>query len=262
MTAPGRQGVEAAALARLYDVDLLDDPGDLDLYLALATRVGGPILELAVGTGRLAVPLAAAGHLVTGVDLDQAMLERARLRAREAAAHDRLSLVEGDMASCRLEGAGSFKLALIALNSIMLLPDRRTQADAVHTLAHHLAPGGIAVVDTWLPGSDDLARFDGRVGLEYVRRDPDTGWMVTKLASAGLDAPAQSVDLVTIFEEGPPGDPARRWVRQDRLRMVSVDELTGFAEDAGLIVEEVAGDYGLTPIGPESERAILIARRP
>ncbi|HSS36552.1 MAG TPA: class I SAM-dependent methyltransferase, partial [Patescibacteria group bacterium] len=49
------------ALARLYDVDLLEDPGDLDLYRALAARVDGPILELAVGSGRLAVPLAAAG---------------------------------------------------------------------------------------------------------------------------------------------------------------------------------------------------------
>ncbi|HKG19035.1 MAG TPA: hypothetical protein VKB00_04795, partial [Candidatus Limnocylindrales bacterium] len=49
------------ALARLYDVDLLDDPGDLDLYLALAARTGGPILELGAGTGRLSVPIAAAG---------------------------------------------------------------------------------------------------------------------------------------------------------------------------------------------------------
>ena len=66
------------ALARLYDLDLSEDPGDLDLYLALAERTGGPILELAAGTGRLAVPLAAAGHQVTGVDLDPAMLARAR----------------------------------------------------------------------------------------------------------------------------------------------------------------------------------------
>jgi hypothetical protein len=48
----------ADALARLYDLDLAEDPGDLDLFLALAARTGGPILELAVGTGRLALPLA------------------------------------------------------------------------------------------------------------------------------------------------------------------------------------------------------------
>ena len=53
----------AHALARLYDQDLADDPGDLELYFALARRTGGPILELAVGTGRLAVPIAAAGFV-------------------------------------------------------------------------------------------------------------------------------------------------------------------------------------------------------
>ena len=59
---PGRpDAATAAALARLYDLDLADDPGDLDLYLALADRADGPILELCVGTGRLAIPLAEAG---------------------------------------------------------------------------------------------------------------------------------------------------------------------------------------------------------
>ena len=53
----------ADALARLYDLDLAEDPGDdIGLYLALAERTGGPILELAAGTGRIVRPLAAAGY--------------------------------------------------------------------------------------------------------------------------------------------------------------------------------------------------------
>src|SRR6185369_9158691 len=75
-----------AALARLYDLDLVDDPGDLELYLALASRSGGPIVELAVGTGRLAIPLAVAGHEVIGVDDDPAMLARAMDGPRAARA--------------------------------------------------------------------------------------------------------------------------------------------------------------------------------
>ena len=58
-------------MARLYDLDLREDPGDLDLYLALAERTGGPVLELAAGSDRLAVPLAAAGDRVVAVDLDR-----------------------------------------------------------------------------------------------------------------------------------------------------------------------------------------------
>ena len=71
-----------------------------------------------------------------------------------------------------------------------------------------------------------------------------------------------SVTLTTIFEEGGQGEPTRRWVRRDRLRLVSADELRGFAEDAGLIVELLAGGYELGPMGPGSERAILVAVKP
>lgn len=254
----------AAALARLYDLDLVDDPGDLDLYLALAARADGPILELATGSGRLAVPLAQAGHRVTGVDLDPAMLDRARSRLAAGAPDlaDRLTLVEADLVGLKLPAAASFGLAFIALNSLLVLASRNAQRAALRTLADHLAPGGLAVVDVWIPDAEDLARFDGRISLEWPRLDPETGALVTKAASAQHDAASGTVTLTTMFEEGVQGQPARRWVRRDRLRLVSADELRGFGEEAGLAVELMAGDYGLGPIGPGSERAVLIAVKP
>lgn len=255
----------ATALARLYDVDLLDDPGDLDLYLALATRADGAILELGVGSGRLAVPLAEAGWSVTGVDLDPAMLARALTRAAQAGPEvaRRLELIEADIAGFRLPGEPArFRLALIALNSLMLLGDRATQAAAIATLAVHLEPGGMAVVDVWLPDADDLARYDGRVILGYAREDPETGRTVVKTGSAIHDAATQTVALTTIFDEGAPGEPPVRWVRRDRLRLVGADELRGFAEAAGLAVEILGGGYDLEPLGPGSDRAVLVATRP
>lgn len=252
---------EAAALARLYDVDLVEDPGDLDLYHALAARTGGPILELGVGTGRIAVPLAAAGFEVTGVDLDPAMLDRASARSdkagREVAA--RVRLLGGDAREIRLPDAGRYRLAFVALNSLMLFGDRAAQEAVVGTLAAHLAPGGVAVVDVWLPDADDLARYDGRIMLEYPRRDPETGGFVTKVASAIHDAATGTVHLTTIYEEGEPGEPARRWIRQDRLRLVSGEDLRSFAVAADLLVESIAGGYDLEPLGPGAERAILLA---
>jgi SAM-dependent methyltransferase len=252
----------AEALARLYDLDLVDDPGDLDLYLALADRAGGPILELAVGTGRLAIPLAEAGHDVTGVDLDRAMLDRARVRAERAGVAERIDLVEADIVDVRLPTAGRFGLAFLALNSLLVLPTRAAQRAALRTLADHLASDGVAAVDVWIPDADDLARFDGRISLEWPRLEPEAGTIVTKAASAAHDAASATVTLTTIFEEGGQGEPARRWVRRDRLRLVSADELRDFAEDAGLVVETMAGDYGLGPMGPGNDRAVLIATRP
>jgi len=261
----------AEALARLYDLDLSDDPGDLDLYLALAARTGGPILELAVGTGRLAVPLAAAGHDVIGVDDDAAMLRRARRRATEAGvdAVRRLAFVEHDMVDIRLSdlgdadlaGGGGAALVILGLNSILLLADRARQRRLIATMASVLAPGGIAVVDAWLPTVDDLVRFDGRLSLEWLRVDPESGREVTKLAAARYDESSRVGTLTTIFDEPEPGGSPIRWTRTDALRLIGADELRSFAEDAGLGVEQLAGDYTLGPVGPGADRAILVATR-
>lgn len=252
------------AFARLYDLDLADDPGDLDLYLALAGRTGGPILELGAGTGRLAVPLAAAGHRVTAVDIDPAMLDRARHRAHDEgpAVVGRLELVEGDLLDVETAAEPAHRLAFIGLNTLFLLADREAQLGAFRAMARQLARGGLAVADVWLPDAEDLARFDGRLILEYVRTDPETGHVVTKTAAAEHDTTSSTVELTTIFEEGPLGAAPIRWIRHDRLRLVSPDELRGFAEAAGLEVELVAGGYDLQPISPGDDRAVIVAVRP
>lgn len=254
---------EAEALARLYDLDLRAEPGDLELYLALAARTGGPILELAVGTGRIAVPLAEAGHEVVGVDTDPAMLARARQRAGHAAGDSagRIRLVEADIVGLELPDAGRFRLAIIALNSITLLGDRSGQREAFRTMARHLAPGGLAVVDVWLPDGDDLARFDGRLSLESHVHDPDSGTLVVKLASAVHDPVSGTVELTQIWEEGAPGERPARWLRSDRLRLIDADDLRSLALDTGFAVETIAGGYDLEPLSNLADRAVLVAVR-
>ncbi len=256
----------ATALARLYDVDLIDDPGDIDLYLALAARTGGPILELAAGSGRIAVALARAGYEVTAVDIDPAMLTRLGRRLAETAAVEpevagRVHLVERDLVGLDLPDSPMFRLAVLALNSILLLDSREKQRAALETMARHLAPGGVAVVDAWLPAAHELARYDGRLSLEYVRTDPETDLLVTKTASAEHEPTRGHIELTAIYEEGVQGGPGRRWIRQDRLRLLGPDELSEMAEDAGLIVEVLAGSYDLEPLVNHDERVILIARR-
>jgi SAM-dependent methyltransferase len=300
------------ALARYYDLDLRDDPGDLDLYLALAARTGGPVLELAAGSGRIAVPLAAAGYQVTGVDNDPAMLGRAELawkrvldeapdrpprpngpgrrasarrtqanpsaaaatgaRGATQAAHPRgsasrrgagslgtLDLVEADLTTVRLRER--FALTILALNTLLLLERPERQVAALRTLAAHLRPDGLAVVDIWLPGPEDLAVYDGRMLLEWIRDDPETGERVAKLDSARFDSATATVVLTQLFDaSAPDGGALRRTMRSDRLRLVGAHELVRMAEDAGLAVEELAGDHRMGAFGPGDERVILVGR--
>ena len=257
----GREAEER--LARYYDLDLQEAPEDLERYLALAEVEGGPILELAAGTGRLAIPLALAGHAVTAVDLDTAMLARATAawaRARDGVASGgSLDLVEADL--LELDRGARFALVLIALNSLALLGTRERQAAALRACARHLRPGGLAVVDVWLPDGDDLALYDGRLNLEWERTDLETGERVAKIDAARHDAATGHVELVTWFDAWPAeGGPVSRVSRTDHLRLVSAGELAAMAEAAGLVVEAIEGDHAGRPFGPGAERAVLLAR--
>jgi SAM-dependent methyltransferase len=254
---------EQRLLARYYDLDLADDPGDLDLYRALAQRTGGPILELAAGTGRIAAELAADGHEVVALDVDDAMVERAAVRwselgRRAGKSGGSLELVHGDLFEANL--GSRFTLVILALNSLFLLGDTRRQARALAVMAQHLRPGGLAVVDVWLPAPDDLALFDGRVQLEWVRDDSETRRQVLKLASARYEHALRRVELTQVFESTPMrGGAVARHLRRDTLHLSSAAELTAMAEAAGLRVDELAGGYDLAPFGPEANRAVLVA---
>lgn len=250
-------------LARWYDLDLAeDDPGDLDLYLALAAGSAGPVLELAAGTGRIAVPLAAAGHEVVAVDIDPAMLERAR-RSWAAQPHaDRrgsLELIEADLLEVDL--GARFDLVVLALNGLLLMGSAARQAAALAAMARHLRPGiGRAVLDIGLPSPDDLVTYDGRLQMAWQRADPEAGQVVAKSTAAHYDAATAEVELTTIFDAWPAGGGAvSRVARTDRLRLVGAAELTAMIATAGLAVQELAGDHGLSPFGPGAERVVLVA---
>jgi len=109
---------------------------------------GGRALELAIGTGRVAVPLAARGVEVAGMDASEAML--ARLRAKT----DAIEAVHGDMTTTRLPG--TFRLAYLVFNTINNLTTQEGQTAAFVNAAAHLEPGGVFVVEVGVP---DLRRL-------------------------------------------------------------------------------------------------------
>jgi SAM-dependent methyltransferase len=253
----------AIDLARYYDLDMLDVAEDVGMYLELANETGGPVLELAAGSGRVAVPLARAGHRVVALDNDPEMLQRAREAWAAVPADDRkggeLEVIDGDLTVHRDDER--YGLVILALNSIMLLDDEAARAAALVTMRAHLRPGGIAVVDVVTPDQDELETYDGRLQLEWVRHDGARGELVSKLMSARLDPDAATVELNQLFDASPAhGGPVRRTVRRDTLHLLSAADLRRLAERAGLDGTDLRGDHHLTGHGPGSPRAILIGR--
>ena len=115
----------------------------LDRLVQLA--VGGPALELAVGTGRVAIPLAHRGVPVTGIELSRPMLDQlARTGGSEG-----VTAVHGDMATTRVDG--EFALVYLVYNTIANLLTQEAQVECFRNAAAHLAPGGHFVIELWVP---------------------------------------------------------------------------------------------------------------
>lgn len=132
--------------ADLYDAwyqDVLDPGPCVDLLAELAG--GGPVLELGVGTGRVALPLAERGLEVHGVDASPAMLERLRAKPGAERVHTHL----GDMAEVGVEG--QFPLVFVVVNTLLMLATQDEQVRCFQSVARRLAPGGRFVVEAQVP---------------------------------------------------------------------------------------------------------------
>ncbi len=123
---------------------------------------GGPVLELGVGTGRLALPLAARGLAVHGVDASEDML--AQLRAKPGG--DSLPVSVGDFADVHVPG--SFSLVVLALNTIFALPTQDAQVACFQNAARHLDPGGRFVIEAWVPDPSGFSPAGSRVGVRRL----------------------------------------------------------------------------------------------
>lgn len=252
----------AERLARYYDLDFLDVAYDAELYQQLAQTTGGPVLELGVGSGRLAVPLALAGHAVLGVDHDEAMLARAQAawtEARGEAETERFGTALGDFVSFRSERR--FGLAIIAVNTFLLASDDAERLAILETMRTHLRAGGVALVEVSTPDADELARYDRRRQHEWLRVDPETGEQVSKTICADYDATDETLELTQIYEWTPPrGGPLGRVTQVDLLHLLPARHLAELARECGFGEVRLWGDHLSTPYDAGSHRVILEAR--
>ena len=154
MTSSEVWGEETAAR---YDADSAERfaPEVLDPTVDLLERLAddGPALELAIGTGRVGVPLAARGVPVSGIELSEPMVAQLRRKVDE----EQIPVHVGDMATTVVPGAGTFSLVYLVWNSISNLRTQTEQVQCFRNAAHHLRPGGRFVIDLWVPPIQRLA---------------------------------------------------------------------------------------------------------
>ena len=241
-----------AAFADVYDEWYA---GITDVATTVATLLelagDGPVLELAVGSGRLAVPLARAGAprsvRVTGIDTSAAMLAR-------LSAHDPDGLVtaiEGDMVA-DLPG-GPFTLAFVAYNSLFNLTAAGDQAACFAAVAARLTPGGRFVVEAFVP--DEPFRDGDDVAVRTLTADRVV-LAVTRNRAVDQSAEGQFVEFV-----GAPGAAATVRLRPWAIRYATPAQLDAYAAAAGFELDQRWEDFAGTPFTADSTRHVSVFRR-
>jgi SAM-dependent methyltransferase len=229
-------------IADVYDAWYEQLEVDAPVATLAALASGGAVLELGIGTGRLALPLAARGVRVSGVDASAAMV--ARLRAKPGG--DQIEVVEGDMTGP--EPRGPFTLAFAAVNTFFNLTVAGAQEACFQAVAGRLVPGGRLVIDAFVPDPDedgDSVRVrtvaSDRVVLDVVHTDV-----------AAQRAFGQIVELVD-------GQPVR--LRPWSVRWSTPAQLDAMASAAGLELEHRWSDWQGGAFGPDSPRHVSVWRR-
>jgi SAM-dependent methyltransferase len=224
-------------IARLYDPWSRSVVEDVSFYVDEAVRAGGPVLELGVGTARIAVPMAVAGVEVVGVDLSEGMLEVARERADLAGV--RIDLRHGDMREPPVEG--SFPLVVIPFRSLLHMETEIDRRSVLRAVAERLAPGGRFVFDVFAPGAEDIADTHGR----WLEREPGI-W-----ERADWDEETRTLILRVSGEAGD---------AEMSLAWLSVPEWKELLRDEGYVVDAVYGWFDRSP-WKGGEDSVWVCRR-
>ncbi len=245
--------------ARFYDFEYGDYREDIDFYLNFAKLTGSPILDAACGTGRVLIPLAKAGFMVTGLDIAPAMIAAAWEKVEKAGIKDRVKLVNADVRDFQLDE--QFELAFIALNSFGHLVSTNDQIAALSHLHKHLRKGALLILDLFNPDVSAFADVSGQVLHDYTKVDPVTENTIVKFHTTKLDQARQLLNVTFFYDEVNPRGDVKRVIAPFPMRYVFQSEMELLLEKTHYKVENIYGSYDLEEYSAHSPKMIFIARK-
>ncbi len=228
------------SIARIYDPWSASVVEDISFYVDEARDCDGPVVELAVGSGRIAVPIAQSGKAVIGVDLSSGMLSVARALAKERDVEDLVDFRVGDMR--RPPVSERVQLVICPFRSLLHMPDEEQKLRALRAARSLLETGGRLVFDVFAPSQEDITETNGI----WLEREPEiferADW---DEANRTLRLSVRSGDAATAME----------------LHWLSAVEWRRLIDEAGFDVTALYGWFDRRPFNGDEDMIWVCTRR-
>lgn len=248
---------EYAAIAAVYDLWSADMTADVPFYAAEAAVAKGPVLEIGVGTGRVALAMAETGAEVVGIDVSPAMLGRARRRVAAAGQEHRIELVEADMRGFDL--GRSFALAVLPYRVFAHARTPDEQVATLEAIRRHLRPGGRVVLNVSIPHPADLSSFDGLRHEGRFRLD-DTEAVLWRQVEYHPGTQQLTFHFV-VDHLADDGEVVRRVHGESTMRQSTPGEIDHALARAGFTVTDRWGWFDRRPVEAYSSEYVVAAVR-
>lgn len=237
---------------------------DIDFFVEMAERCGGPVLEVGCGTGRVLIPTARAGHEIVGMDLSDQMLEicRRKIAAEPDEVRDRIALVRGDMREFDL--GRHFALVTIPFRPFQHLITPEDQVSCLECIHRHLEPGGRLVLDLFNPSMPMLT--DESKTREWANEPdmtlPDGTLLQRRIRIAGRDYFRQVQHCEIVYYTTTPDGHTDRRVHAFPMRYLFRWEAEHLLVRCGFEIEALYAGYDKSSYGTKDPgELIFVARR-
>ncbi|MEZ2238495.1 class I SAM-dependent methyltransferase [Microcoleus sp.] len=215
---------------------------------------GSRVLELACGTGRIAIPLAKEQFKVTGIDLSDSMLESAKSKSFQVSD---IEYIKGDIKSFSL--SDKFSMIVLAEDAFSLLLEIEELESCLACIREHLEIDGIFIIDVLNPSPDYLLDISlcKKTDISAAFNDPEGNGIVTVTRSREYDAANQIVIMKLCFQLP---NHEKEIVEEHKLRVYFPKELEILLKYNGFIIKERFGDYDETPFSSASTQQIIVCQ--
>lgn len=258
-------GVDPYKISAKYYDDAYSNKEDLvdrDFYVDLAKRIGGPVLELACGTGRILLPIAREGIAIHGVDLSVSMLEvlHQNLQREPKDVRELVSVTEGDMRTFRSNR--EYPLVIIPFRPLQHMYTVEDQIAALKTAAFHLEKDGILAFNVFFPRFHmiDAGIGEEQLELEWQAKSSPETIMRRFLRKDSVDKVNQNFTATFIYRTYQGGKLVKEETAPLKMSYYSYPHLRALFLLAGLEVVEEYGSFERTPLDNDAKEMIFLLK--